>query len=149
MKSVLVDGYGNKGLNNGDCAPRSIEIPSHLQGKVDEIWFDPIQSLERKHEEICLLLRINRFYPDTSYKSYAICATKLTLFSETAKIGTIGGWYECAYCHLYISIKPQGNACPQCKRSGLTNYDKKSERETYIGMEDKDRYWFKSYDEYD
>lgn len=144
MKSVLVDGYGNNFI--GDCPPRSIEIPSHLQSKVDEIWFDPAQTLQRKHEEICLLLRINRFFPDTSYKSYAVCATKLSLFSETTKVGTVGGWYECAYCHLYISIKPAGNACPQCKRSGLTNYDKNPVEEIdwgkyYIGIgkEDKDR----------
>jgi hypothetical protein len=145
MKSVLVDGYGNKGLENGDCPPRSIEIPSHLQSKVDEIWFDPAMSIQKKHEEVCLLLRINRFFPDTSYKSYAVCATKLSFFSETKKVGSCGGWYECAYCHLYISIKPPGNACPQCKRSGLTNYDKKPEPlevdwgKYYVGMEDKDR----------
>lgn len=143
MKSVLVDAY-----NKADR--KSIEIPSHLQGKVDEIWFDPALSLQRKHEEICLLLRINRFFPDTSYKSYAVCATKLSLFSDTTKVGTVGGWHECAYCHLYISVKPAGNACPQCKRQGLTNYDKKPEPligvdwSKYYGGDDKDRPYFNS-----
>lgn len=120
MKSVLVDGYGK-----GNCPAKSVDIPSHLQSKVDEIWYDSGKSQRIKHEEICFLLKINRFYPEPSYKSYAVRATRLSFFNETTKVGTMGGWHECAYCHLYISVKPQGNSCPQCKRIGLTNYGEK------------------------
>jgi len=117
MKSVLVDKYGKENFWPG------LDIPSHLQAKVDEIWYDSNKAQRVKHEEICFLLKINRFYPEPSYKSYAVRATRLSVFNETTKVRTIGGWYECAYCHLYISVKPQGNSCPQCKRIGLTNYD--------------------------
>jgi hypothetical protein len=46
---------------------------------------------------------------------------------------------------MYISVKPPGNACPQCKRSGLTNYDKKPENWGKSPIESMD--WSKYYAE--